>query len=455
MKKHLLISLFYIILIVSAIMVLAFASQRTIGSNFHELNSRAQSIVSSLSLREKIGQMLQLDAWSFLRSYPSKDIDMEKLRTYILDYNVGSFLNNMLNITEWIEMITTIQKIAMSSNSRIPVLYGIDSVHGANYVIGATLFPHFGTSACAFRPDLLVKQGEITAKDTRTVGIPWVFSPILEVGANVVWSRVYEVFGEDPYLTTVLGQAIISGLTSNNLQNVTKCAVCMKHFIGYSYPRTGKDHTNSEVSERFLRENLLPPFRGAAKMVQTVMLSMGSINGEPVTSSRRYAKDLLNEIGFEGLVVTDYLAIQQLVDHYKIVNNKREAIKLALNAGVDMAMWVQGTDFSDILYDMVKSGQVPETRIDVSVAKIINLKLQLGLFDNPYPDPNSQYIKTIGSRQDRDVALELARESIVLLKNENNLLPISPTKTKGILATGPSMNSVCLLNGGWSARWEG
>jgi beta-glucosidase len=240
------IKLLFVMILLSIINQMNTTTTKSHPSMYYE---QAMKMTSSLTLSQKIGQMLQMDVTTFLKKSPGTELDVTQFTQVMSKYHIGSLFNNQLNVTEWLSFINQIQHIAMSSgDSKIPILYGLDSVHGANYVIGATLFPQFGTGACAFNPELIMKQGLITAKDTRTAGVPWVFSPILEIGVTPLWSRLYEVFGEDPYLTSVLGSAIFKGLTSSDLKNITSVAACMKHFVGYSYPKTGHDHTNSEVS---------------------------------------------------------------------------------------------------------------------------------------------------------------------------------------------------------------
>eukprot|EP01027_Heterolobosea_sp_BB2_P010965 GEZU01016008.1.p1 GENE.GEZU01016008.1~~GEZU01016008.1.p1 ORF type:complete len:356 (-),score=95.24 GEZU01016008.1:37-972(-) len=274
-------------------------------------------LLNRMTLAEKVGQMFQLDIASFLPNGAAwgTDIDWASLEQAVSKYGIGSLFNNNLNVKEWLDLITNVQQIARnSSTSGIPILYGLDSVHGANYVIGATLFPQPIGSGATFNPDLAYNAGVVTAKDTRAVGIPWAFAPNVEVARNVIWPRTYELYSEDPYLNSVMVTALVNGLTggknatNGGIANVTKVAACPKHFVGYCDPHSGKDHTNTETSFRMVKEILLPPFQaGIDAGAQSVMASMGSIDYVPISGSKKYLTDVLRtQMGFDGLLVSDY-----------------------------------------------------------------------------------------------------------------------------------------------------
>jgi beta-glucosidase len=429
-----------------------------------------KKLLASLSLKEKIGQMTQLTCGVFLNNDFS--INTPALIQAVQEYGVGSFLNSPFaggalngkpgwNATEWINFITQIQTINMKySNASIPMLYGIDSIHGATYVYGATFFPHNTGVAATFNTDLAQAAGAINAKDTRTAGLPWLFGPVLGLGVQPLWPRIYETFGEDPYLTSQMGVAIIRGMQGSNISLPTSVAATAKHYFGYSDPKSGKDRTPAWIPKRFLLQYFVRPFAAAFDAgVSTIMVNSGEINGIPMHASYELLTTLLrDELGFEGVAVSDWQDIEKLNFYHHIASTLEEAVDIGITAGLDMSMVPQDYTFPTILYSLVSSGQINESRIDESVARILKLKVDLGLFQNPFPDPNNPNIATIGSQADREVALNTARESITLLSNKNvnnkPLLPLSTGLTK-VLVTGPAGNSLVNQNGGWSLHWGG
>lgn len=424
------------------------------------LDKRVEEILAKMDLTDKCGEMTQLslDMLSVGQPYNLKDpheLDPKKLQEVLVDLRVGSILNigaYEFTMEEWRSVITTIQDYAVNKKeSGIPVLYGIDAVHGANYSAGATLFPQQIGIAATWDTEYAYKAAEICAYETKACFIPWNFSPILDVGRDRRWSRFWETFGEDVHLATQMGEASIKGYSDDDIRKPNKIASCMKHFLGYSGPATGKDRTPAYIPERQLREYWLPPFEAAiAAGANTVMINSAEMNGIPVHANPKILKDLLrDELGFEGLAVSDWEDIIFLYTRHRIAKDYKDAIRIAINAGIDMSMVPVDTKFPVLLKELVEEGKIPMSRIDEAVSRILKLKLELGLFEEPTPKDTN--FPEYGGEKFRAVAEAAAKASITLLKNENNILPIS--KDKKILITGPTSNSIQALNGGWSHTW--
>ena len=426
-----------------------------------EINRKVEALLQKMTLEEKIGQMTQVTIQVVSRKGPKGEhqLDPRKLRNAIVKHHVGSILNvdpGAYSLQHWHEIIRQIQDVATrETRLGIPVIYGIDAIHGANYTRGATLFPQSIGMAATWNPELVRKEGEITALEVRASGIPWNFNPVLGVGRQPIWPRFFETYGEDPYLVSVLGRAYIKGLEGedNDISRSNRVAACMKHYLGYSFPLTGQDRTPAWIPERMLREIFLPPFRAAVKAgVHTVMINSSEINGVPVHASKYLLTDVLRkELGFRGMVVTDWYDIINLYQREKVATSRKEAVKLAVQAGIDMSMVPFDFSFTSDLLELVQEGVIPESRIDQSVRRILRLKFELGLFENPYPV--AELSKRFATEDSRRVALQAAQESITLLKNKNNVLPLR--KNLRVLVTGPTANSLARLNGGWSFTWQG
>eukprot|EP01121_Diplochlamys_sp_Union-15-3_P013409 TRINITY_DN4155_c0_g4_i1.p1 TRINITY_DN4155_c0_g4~~TRINITY_DN4155_c0_g4_i1.p1 ORF type:complete len:742 (+),score=152.75 TRINITY_DN4155_c0_g4_i1:117-2228(+) len=412
--------------------------------------------------------MTQLDV-SMILDYSTLQVDVKKLTSIVKEYGVGSFLNTPFtggpikgkigfNVTDWIAFLTQVQKIVMeNSNSSTPMVYGIDSVHGANYVYGATLFPHNIGVAASWNTDLANREGQITGKDSRAAGARWIFAPVLGVGVQPLWPRFYETFGEDPYLASVMGAAFITGVQGSDMSREPNLAATAKHYLGYPAPKSGKDRTPAWIPDRMLKRYFVPPFAAAFEAgVASIMINSGEINGVPVHASSQYLSDLLrDELNFDGVAVTDWQDIEKLQFYHHIAATPAEAVEIAVNAGIDMSMVPTDLSFPQILYQLVQQEIIPESRLDESVARILNFKEQVGLYSNPYPDPKSPYIATVGSQTDRTVSLNLVQESVTLLKNERNILPLNASKPLKILVTGPGGNSLVNQCGGWTFHWLG
>lgn len=419
---------------------------------------KIEDLLKRMTLEEKVGQMTQL-ALAMVVSGRDQDvkIDPAKLEKAIVKYGVGSILNvsdQALTLDTWHEIIGQIQAVATKkARLGIPMIYGIDSIHGANYVRGATLFPQELGMAATFNPGLMKRAAEITAIETRAAAIPWSFSPVLDLGRNPLWPRFWETFGEDPYLAKVMGVAFVRGLEGADVSADTQVASSLKHYMGYSFPLTGRDRTPAWIPENYLREYFLPTFDAAVKAgARTIMINSGEINGVPGHINRQILTDILRtELGFKGFVVSDWEDIKKLVTTWRIAADEKEATRLAVMAGIDMSMVPNDYSFADHLVALVKEGAVPQARIDEAVRRILRVKFELGLFEKPMPDASLK--AKFALPEYRDVSLAAARESITLLKNSNNILPLS--KNTKVLVTGPTSDSLVAMNNGWTWVWQG
>jgi beta-glucosidase len=422
-----------------------------------ERDKKLSELISKMTLEEKVGQMTNLTLATIAEKTdePIK-LSMEKVKDVIVNHHVGSVQNvisHAYTIEEWHQIIKTLQDVTLKETRlKIPFMYNIDAVHGCNYTIGSTLFPHNLGMAATRNPELAKFCAEITAKEVRASGIRWNFSPVLDVGRQPLWPRFGETFGEDVYLTKVMGLSSIRGYEGNSLK--TKgVAACMKHFVGYSVPASGKDRAPAYIPEIMLREYFLPSFRAAIDGgAHTVMINSAEVNGTPVHASKFLLTDVLrNEMGFKGLIISDWEDIKKLVDRHRVAGNNKEAVRMSVYAGIDMCIVPSDYSFYDDLIALVKEEKITQQRIDESVRRILELKYELGLFENPYPEKEAA--KLFGLPEYKKVALDAARESITLLKNEKNILPLS--KNKKVLVIGPNANSLTALNGAWSYTWQG
>jgi len=420
-------------------------------------SAKIEALLKQMTVEEKVGQMTQL-AIDMVTSGKHQEvrIDQIKLEKAVNEYGIGSVLNvtnQALPIERWHEIIGGIQTAANKTRLKIPVIYGIDSIHGANYVRGATLFPQEIGMAATWNPELMRRAAEITAMETRAAAIPWSFSPVLDVGRNPQWARLWETFGEDPYLAKVMGTAFVRGLEGEDVSNGKQVAASLKHYVGYSFPLNGRDRTSAWIPENYLREYFLPPFAAAVGAgARTVMVNSAEINGVPGHINKHLLTDVLkNELKFDGFIVTDWEDIRKLVTQWRVAADEKEATRLAIMAGIDMSMVPLGFSFSDNLIALVKEKKVPIERIDDSVRRILRVKFELGLFENAMPDKS--LLANFGRAEYPLAALEAARESIVLLKNDNNILPLA--KNKKVLVTGPTADSLISLNNGWTYVWQG
>jgi len=416
-----------------------------------------EKLLAQMTLKEKIGQMTQLEIGMISDGQgQSIRINSEKLRKAVGEYGVGSILNvndEALPAEKWHEIIRAIQEEAKKSRLQIPVLYGIDTIHGPNYIVGSTLFPQPLAMAATWNPELMLRGSQIAAAETRKAGIPWSFSPVLDAGRQPLWSRLWETLGEDTYLATVMGVATVRGYEGSDLSSPGSVAASLKHYVGYSYPSTGGDRSPALIPENTLREYFLPTFGAALKAgAHTVMVNSSEVNGIPGHANGYLLKDVLRgELGLQGFVVSDWMDIKKLVGVHHIAANEKEATRIAILAGIDMSMVPSDYSFSNLLLELAQERKVPASRIDEAVRRILTVKYQLGLFDDPLRGIDSKTV--IGSPESRQVSLEAAHESITLLKNENHTLPLR--KTAHVLVTGPDADSLIPLNNGWSYTWQG
>jgi len=425
---------------------------------------RTQDLLKRMTLEEKIGQMTQISTPEINIFSNSKDkaekfqpfLDPDKARKMIREFKIGSFLAAFaVKPEQWFKFYDELQRVAISeSRLGIPIIYGNDNVHGANYISDATIFPQPVNLANTFNTEFARQMGRITALESSDLGQTWNFAPILDIGRNPYWPRQYETFGESTYLCGKMGAAYIKALQEEPAIAPYKLAATAKHFLGYSDPKTGWDRVPSIIPDQELREVFLPPFREAIKAgVKTFMINSGEVNGVPVHASRYLLTDLLrNELGFKGVILTDWADIMQLIGQHHIAHDEREATKMSLLAGIDMSMTASTTTFCTVTKELVESGELPISIIDSSCARILRLKFDLGLFENPFP--RKDRYNRIGSAENKAIALQAARESIVLLKNENQLLPLS-SSTKKIVLAGPASNSKRNITGGWTIEWAG
>jgi beta-glucosidase len=412
-----------------------------------------ETLLRKMTLEEKVGQMTQLtiEAVSSVHGTASvqQQLDSAKLDSAILTHHVGSLLNVWdvaLTPRQWQDLISAVQRTASRSRLRIPILYGIDAVHGHHYMVGATVFPQNIAMAATWDTALVRQEHEITAYETRASGIFWNFAPVLDVGRQPLWSRFFETFGEDPYLVTVLGAAAVTA-------EQKYVAATGKHFLAYSDPLTGKDRTTAWIPDRELKEYFVPPFAAAIKAgLRTVMINSGDINGVPVHASHEILTDLLRkELGFTGVAVTDWEDILRLNTVHHIAPTRKDAVRMAVMAGIDMSMVPQNVSFYDDLLALVHEGSVPMSRIDESVRRILKLKYALGLFKNAQPD--QAMLAQVGSAQSLAVSRQAAEEAVTLLKNDRGLLPLA--KTARVLVTGPGATSLVDQYGSWTFTWQG
>lgn len=424
-----------------------------------QFSSEVEDLLKKMTIEEKVGQMTQVNLNMILEGgYSNTDgsINEDQLREAVLKYKVGSILNAVPGaypVEKWHEIITKIQDVAMESPNKIPVVYGIDAIHGANYTSDAILLPHNIALAATRNPSLAHKGADITAKQVRASGIRWNFDPCLDVGRHPLWGRFEETFGEDPTLASIYAKEVIKGYEEDGLKSPEAVASCMKHYLGYSLPRTGKDRTPSYIPEIELREIFLPPFEAAVKAgASSVMINSGEINGIPVHANEYLLNTVLrDELGFKGVTVSDWEDIIRLHTRHNVAETPKEAVKMGVMAGIDMSMVPHDYSFYDLLLELVNEGNVPVQRIDEAAGRILEMKYKLGLFENPYPEEEAT--KFFSDPSYNDIALQAARESLVLLKNQDNILPLK--KDQKILLAGPAAQNVATLSGSWSYTWQG
>ena len=420
------------------------------------IENKVGALLKQMTLEEKVGQMAQISIESVGSTKANVFSFTDKMKDAVVNYKLGSILNSpgpLQSVQDWNRLITEIQDAAKQTRLKIPVLYGLDHIHGVTYIGGGTLFPQPIAQAATWNRDLDYNTGVITAYESRAAGVPWSFSPALDLGTNPVWSRIWEGYGEDPYLIAELSTRFIKGM-QEPLGSKEKVSVSLKHYMAYSDPKSGKDRTDAWIPEHYLREYHLPPFAAAIKAgARTVMVNSALINGIPTHINKHLLTDILkNELGFTGFIVSDWQDIENVYRRDKMTTSIKEAIGLAINAGNDMSMIPYAyKDFCTDLIALVKEGKVSQARIDDAVRRILRVKYELGLFEIPVTNV-SNYPK-FGSTEFAKASYNTAAESITLLKNANNTLPIRANAK--VLVTGPNANSMRTLNGGWTYTWQG
>ena len=426
------------------------------------IEAHIQEWLKKMTLEEKIGQMCEItiDVVSDFEASKKNGFTLNPamLDTVIGKYKVGSLLNVPLSVAQkkekWAEAIKQIQDLSMKEIG-IPCIYGVDQIHGTTYTLDGTMFPQGINMGAAFNRELTEKAAAISAYETKAGCIPWTYAPVVDLGRDPRWSRMWENYGEDCYVNAEMGKASVRGFQGSDPNHIGEynVAACMKHYMGYGVPVSGKDRTPSSISRSDMREKHFAPFLAAIRQgALSVMVNSGVDNGIPFHANRELLTEWLKEdLNWDGMIVTDWADINNLCTRDHIAATKKEAVKIAINAGIDMSMVPYEVSFCDYLKELVQEGEVPMSRIDDAVARVLRLKYRLGLFENPYWDIK-KYNK-FGSEEFARVALQAAEESEVLLKNEGNILPLA--KGTKILLAGPNANSIRCLNGGWSYSWQG
>ncbi|MBQ6958838.1 MAG: glycoside hydrolase family 3 C-terminal domain-containing protein [Bacteroidales bacterium] len=421
-----------------------------------DVEAKVEKVLKGMTLKEKAGQMVQLTIM-VLEDDTHEAIDPAKLDKIIGEYKVGSILNVMHDAAHsrahTAAMVKQIQDKSMEVLG-IPCIYGLDMIHGASYLTEGSLYPQEINLGATFNRDYARMMGEAMAYETRAAQVPWVFSPVMDLGRDARWPRLWESWGEDPYLQSEMSRVETIALQGEDPNHIglEKVAVSIKHFMGYGVPHTGKDRTPAYIAENDLREKFFRPFKDCFQAgALTAMVNSASINGIPTHANHTLLTGWVKEqLGWDGMFVTDWADIDNLYQRDHVAADKREAVALGINAGIDMIMDPYDPECVNVIVDLAEKGEIPMSRIDDAVRRILRLKVRLGLFDNPtweydYPDyACERYAKE---------SYAAAVESEVLLKNEGNLLPLKGTER--ILVTGPNANSLRALNGGWSYRWQG
>ena len=455
-------------LFIVAVVLFSCNSNNSIKSNKLDpkIEDSITTIISKMSIEEKVGQTCQITLDAILLKDSTNtlvephQIDENKLDKAIVEYNVGSVLNvsnHTFSLNKWNSIIKDIQAVALKTNHKIPVIYGVDAIHGATYIQNSTLFPQEIGLAATWDISHARKMAEITAYETRASGVPWNFSPVLDLGRKPIWSRFFETLGEDVYLAKTFGTAIVEGYQGKQMIDSNHVVACLKHYVGYSYPSSGRDRTPALIPNRTMEEYYLPPFKDAIDAgALTVMVNSGEVNGIPGHANKYLLTEILKEKwGFIGFAVSDW---EDFINLHKVAQTDstlKDAIATAINAGVDMSMVPNNPEYKsycNLLVELVREGTVSEKRLNDAVRRIIRVKYYANLFQDSHSSSNIEYSK-FGSEEFKNAAYNAASESVTLLKNNNDILPLS--KDKSILVLGPTANSLNCLNGAWTHTWQG
>lgn len=452
------------LLLALTLTTLVASAQRPAIPRDEAIEAKVEALLAKMTLDEKVGQMLELNLDILGKMAPGKDgkpvwtLNEAMLDSCIAKYKVGSLLNapgtKAATVKQWQEWIRLIQKKSMKYIG-IPDIYGLDHNHGVTYTQGGTLFPQPINLAASFNTQLATTMAEVAAYESRAGNCPWVYNPVLDLGRDPRWSRIWESFGEDPIVNARMAEAEIRGYQGDDPNHLGKynVATSVKHYMAYGAPWSGKDRTPAYLSEQMLREKYFEPFKAAIQAgALTVMVNSASINGMPVHASYKFlTKWLKEDLQWDGMIVTDWADINNLYTREKVAKDKKDAIRIAINAGVDMSMDPYSVDFCTLLKELVEEGKVKQSRIDDAVRRILRVKYRLGLFDQP--NTGGKGYEKFGSKEFADKALRAAEETEVLLKNEGGILPLA--RGKKILLTGPNANQMRCLDGGWSYTWQG
>ncbi|GBF06724.1 beta-glucosidase-like glycosyl hydrolase [Deinococcus aerius] len=423
---------------------------------------RVADLLGRMTLEEKVGQLAQIDVLRLMGQgeWDRGPLNPEWMENVLARQHVGSLLSGGGNApvpntpAAWARMTNDLQRYAIEhSRLKIPILYGVDAVHGHNNVVGATIFPHNLGLGATFDPPLARRIGEVTARALRATGITWNFSPDADLGRDPRWGRFYETWGEDPLLASSMVAENVRGQQGDTL-GPNAVAATLKHFAGYGAPIGGKDRADARLTDAELRAVHLPPFQaGLAAGVAAVMVNSGSVNGVPGHASGKLLTDVLRKnLGFTGVTISDWEDVTRLQTVYKVAPTYRDAVRLALTAGVDVSMVPHDArGFTGAVLDLVRAGEVPVSRIDEAAGRVLNLKFRLGLFERPYVDPaGAEAAVTAG----RDLALRAARESVTLLATDGRTLPLGKT-VKNVLVVGERARDPRSQLGGWTVGWQG
>ena len=422
-----------------------------------EIEAKIKKHLAEMTVEEKAGQMVQITVGTVL-DFQNRCVDMQKLTEMVRTYKIGSFLNVPFDQAQTRELtaqiVSDIQKVSMEELG-IPTIYGLDQIHGASYIVGATFFPQEVNLGASFNPAFAAAMGEAIGYETRAAMVPWVFSPVMDLTRNAAWPRNWESWGEDPYLQTVMASTEVRAIQGSDPNNIdlNHCGVSIKHYMGYGAPVTGKDRTPAIITYSDLKEKFFPPFKACIEEgAVNVMVNSASINGVPTHANKTLLTGWLKEgLNWDGMIITDWADVNNLYTRDHLAADKKDALCMGINAGIDMVMETYDPSAAALIVELVREGKISKGRLDDAVARILRLKYRLGLFENPTWDI-SEY-SDFASERFVDQAYAAAVESEVLLKNEGGILPLK--QGTRILVTGPCGNSMRSLNGGWSYTWQG
>ena len=446
------------------VLVLLCVSCNTNYKNTHpdqKIYQKVDALLAEMTLKEKVGQMLNIGMSAILQGpfYTYRDsliFDSAKVQKIMVEYGCGSVQNLSTfppTPKQWRYYIGQVQKMAKQTRLKIPVLYGIDAAHGANYTNGSVMFPHQINLAASFNTQSAKQVAEVTSYELKASAIPWNYAPVLDVARHTMWGRIFESFGEDTYVVDQMGAAMLEGAQGDNPAAYNKTVQCAKHFLGYGASYNGKDRAPVIMPENYLRQILLPPFKTAIENgMLSLMISSGAMNGTPThTDNFLITKLLKEELNFKGFVISDWSDIDNLHTIHKVAANEREAVKMTVLAGLDMCMEPYDASFAEHLVSLVQDGEVPMSRINDAVRRILYVKHKAGIFQDPLFESH-EYTEFASAKSD-SLNLAIAEETIALLKNEKSILPLN--KNAKVLVTGVAANSINYLNGGWSRTWSG